>query len=99
MTARLTLHDEPLDPYVDGDGSTRIGARRLVLRDDHGREIEVAALAWGQLGPSVAAMLGESVVCNGEPPEATQAVVQRAVLEAGQEYLLVLMPCEVATRG
>lgn len=98
MTARLVLHDEPLDPYEDGRGSTRIGARHLVLRDDLGREIEVAALAWGQLGSSVAGMLGESVVCNGEPPESTELVVQRAVLEAGQEYLLVLVPCAAAKR-
>lgn len=99
MTAHLALHDEPMDPYEDGSGSTRIGARRLVLRDDLGREIEVAALAWGQLGPSIANMLGESVVCNGEPPEETEVVVQRAVLEACQEYALVLVPCDVATRG
>lgn len=99
MTARLVLHDEPMDPYDDGRGSTRIGARRLVLRDDLGREIEVAALAWGQLGPSVAAMLGPRVTCNGEPPEETEIVVQRAVLDAQQEYLLVLLPCDSAKRG
>ena len=96
---RLVLCDESVEPYGADDGTTRIHARRLVLRDDAGREVEVAALAWGRLGPSVAGLLGGPVTCDGEGPlEDDEVIVQRAALDARQEYVLVLLPIDEARR-
>ena len=84
---RLTLHNEPM--HRDADGIPRIGCRRLVVRDDFGREVETSVIACGQLGAAVASLLGQAV--SGEQTD-TAVVCETVELDAGAEYILLLVP-------
>lgn len=96
----LRVHDEPVAPYEDDDGSTRIGARRLVIRDDRGRELEVETMIWGQVGPEIVRAFGSDMLtCEGEVGP-SDAIVQSAVLRAEEAYLvLVLKVDDIVVRG
>jgi hypothetical protein len=92
----LHIHDEPIDPDKKA-ALPRIGARGLVVRDDNGRELDVEFLAWGQLGLMIARDF-PGVETEGEAHLEDEVIVRSAKLDAGADYLLILVRCDHAIR-
>lgn len=92
---KLRVHSEPLNRTREG--LPALGLRQLVVRDDLGREIEVDFMAWGQLGEDVAGLFPD-VQIVGERTDGVVVAPNDKTLDAGAEYLLLLVRCDGAVR-
>ncbi len=95
-TFKLTLHTEPMPHEVDG--VAHLHKRRLVVRDDLGRELAVSFMAWGPVATTLASSF-RGVDVDGELPDSTDAIVASSRLEAGADYLLIAVPIAGAIEG
>lgn len=91
----LTLHSEPI---AEHDGLPAIGLRRFVIRDSAGEPVEVEFMAWGQIGAEVAGLFPGAVEVAGERTDGEMILRNDAVLDAGGEYLLLVVRCDTAVR-
>jgi hypothetical protein len=96
-TFNLSLHTEPLHHEVDG--VAHLHKRRLVVRDDLGRELAVSFMAWGPVATLLASSFRGLVAVDGELPDSTEAIVMSERLDAGADYLLIAVPIAGAIEG
>ena len=96
-TFNLSLHTEPLHHEVDG--VAHLHKRRLVVRDDLGRELAVSFMAWGPVATVLASSFRGLVAVDGELPDSTEAIVMSERLDAGADYLLIAVPIAGAIEG
>ncbi len=97
-TFNLSLHTEPLHHEVDG--VAHLHKRRLVVRDDLGRELAVSFMAWGPVATMLASSFhGLEQLVDGELPDSTETIVASERLDAGTDYLLIAVPIAGVIEG